>query len=204
MREDNKQQSAETDAQKQHQHDTFLIRVRNKFDVDPRRIKVIHKDKDKKDKKKDTLFHIVKNQPVQQGKKNAEKYELLPKEFLVIEPAEEERDFREFEHDVYIGLPFIADYEFSWEKKEKHGEEVIKKQVDRPMTSLRKDTRPDSEQQTEMGRAVIRIPGDQRAWKLEIRIPGNLAEIYHTENLNTENLAMHQGDPDDVTVSDNG
>jgi len=207
MREEKKRQSAETDVQEQHQTVTFPIWVRNKFDLDPRRIKVFHKDKYHKDKKKDTLSHIVKNQHIQKDEKNEERYDLLLDECLVIELGEEDGDFREFFKDVYIGLPFLSDYEFFWESVEENKKQLdtpIRKRVDRPITSIRKDTRPDSEKQTEKGRTVIKIPGDQRAWKLKIWRPGNLEEYHQPENLHTENLEMQSGDPDDVTVSDNG
>jgi hypothetical protein len=101
---------------------------------------------------------------------------------------------------VYIGLPFLADYEFFWEVRKGDKE----KKLARPITAIKRNTTSDPEQQTTNARTVIKIPGDQRAWRLIVSSPGNLNEHYHAKNLHTKYLQMDNGEPDDVTVGENG
>lgn len=219
MREEEKQRSRETVArEKLKDLQAFPIMVKNLFDEDPKYVKVFHKDKDNKEKAKHHLIHIVGknqqkqqegigNQQIQQECNNVEKYDLSHGDYLVIELGKEEVEFRKSKKDVYIGLPFLADYEFFWEV-ETGGE---KKQVARPISFLRRDTHTKKEEeeekkqkQTKKGRTVLKIPADQRAWRLKILRPGNLDRYYREEKIISEDLQMESGDHDDVTVGDNG
>jgi len=197
----------------------FEIKVVNKFNDDRRNIRVFHKKNDQIIEDK-VVYHRVQPKQQQQEQEDEERPQERSfflalddsKDFLIIELGEEEDNFKEFKEDVLIELPFIADYKFYWEywelelKEEGGKKEVVKKpvEVDRPVTSITRYTALQQQEPLEPGKTVIRIPGDQRAWKLEIMNPGNLQENYSAKSLSTNSLEMQGGGADNVTIGDNG
>jgi hypothetical protein len=195
-----------TDEQQQH-GSGFEIKVVNKFDEDKRNIRVFHKKNDQVIED-EVVYHKVQPRQQQQQQEDEARPHERPfflaledsRDFLIIELGEEEDNFKKFTKDVYIELPFIADYRFCW----KLGEGEGGKQVDRPITSITRYTALQEQDQTETGKTTIRIPGDQRAWKLEIMSPGNFPEHYSAISLNTNSLEMQGGGADNVSIGDNG
>ena len=190
----------------------FEIKLINKFDEDPRNILVRHKKKGKD--RKVTLFHLHSKdnqkkkqkgsnpgkQRCQQEPWDEETFFLKPEDSLLIVLKEEEVGFKKIKKDMYIELPFIADYTLFFEIKDNKK----RKKVSRPITYITRNTTPNSKIPTKEGKTVIRIPGDQRAWKLEIKSPRNMKEHCQLKNVLAKHLQPTNGESDDASVGDNG
>jgi hypothetical protein len=200
MREEQKKKPEATN--EQHQSGKFQIKVKNKFNREQRSIRIrpsyVSEDKaDVLDAKKKPHPHTQTSEIWPPRKK----YDLSTMDYLIIELIEGNGDFKE---NVYIELPYVADYEFFWELELSDGEEVVKKRVDRPITAIKRNTSSDPIKQTENAKTVIVTPPDQAAWKLKIQSPRNSKEHYQAKNLLTKHLEMENGEPDDVSVGENG
>jgi hypothetical protein len=167
----------------------FEIKVKNKFDEDKRALVVTHLERVKQKETSYTIGYIESPDQTPPEKLFA----LTPDDSLIIEIDQEYGDFNK---DIHIELPYVADYRLFWE--------VGGERVDRPISSIIRDTSSDKDGRLDEGRTIIIIPRDQRAWKLEIRSPRNLKEHYQTRNLIDKYLEMDNGYPDDASVGDNG
>jgi len=187
----------------------FPIKVINKFDEDKKDIRVWHNGKSY------ILRHLkcresqLKQKGFQAGEQRDQKkpyhartFKLAPDESLVIELAKEVGDFDEFTKDVFFELPFIADYKLSFEIRK--GDLIEPVPVDRPITYLTRNTMENQQIPTEEGKTILRIPGDQRAWRLEISSPKNWKEHIQTKNLLIEYCHNSGGTGDSASVGDNG
>jgi hypothetical protein len=176
----------------------FEITVINKFDQDKRNILVCHKSEGKVTC--DTIRYS-KGKKSKCGEKprrthfHKKKYSLGFEDSLVIELEKEKGDF---DWDVHVELPFVADHNLFWEVG---GEEKVR--VERPMINLFRDTTPKEDKKNDEARTVLVIPRDQNAWKLEIKSPRNLKEHYHPIHLLAGYFEMAGGTPDSVSVGDN-
>ena len=166
----------------------FPIKVTNKFDDDKRCIVVCHREREKQE---ETCYTICYTDPKQTPQEKL--FTLTPDDVLIIELDDETGDFT---RDVYIELPYVADFELFWK--------VGGKRVDRPITRIVRDTNPKRNKRLDDGRTIVVIPRDQRAWKLKIRCPKNVAEYYQTRDLLDGFLENQGGTPDNVSIGDNG
>lgn len=187
----------------------FPIKLINKFDDVKRNIRVWQKDK------KTTLYHVASNEKHKQkgfilsDQRDQRKewdeamFWLDPEDtedFLIVEFDEAVVDFSEITRDIYIELPFVADYTLFFEISDKGKI----KGVDRPITYITRNTAENQKIPTEKGKTVVRIPGDQIAWKLKISSPKNWKEHMQTKNLLIEYCHNSGGTGDSASVGDNG
>jgi hypothetical protein len=201
MMEGNSPKDKETKKQKP-QEGKFQIKVKNKFDspTEARSIRIRHSSEQafkvlppKKRKCTDPERYATEDWP-------KEEYELTRDEYLIIELDDEMGNFT---NDVYIELPYIADYELYWEVKKDDKE----KKLSRPITKIMRDTgepKKGKQKLLDKAKTVIVIPADQTAWKLEIKSPQNMQEHHIPKTLLNENLQQSNGTSDDVSVGDNG
>ncbi len=200
---DGKNQKTKTgDEEKQKKIPKFQIKVENKFDypTEVRSIRIRHSPAEgyvvlpaKKRKCDDPPMRSTEDWPKLE-------YELTPdpEDSLIIELDDEAGVFT---NDVYIELPFIADYELYWEIKKDDKEKMLA----RPITKIIRDTgKPKTGKPKRESKTVIVIPADQSAWKLKINSPQNMLEHLATKNLVIEYLEKSNGQPDSVSVGDNG
>jgi hypothetical protein len=186
----------------------FMIKVKNKFDEDKRNIRVCHMVNGKPESC-DTLYYLKgeEQQRQEQSPPLHEKiYFLGPRDSLVVEikmVIVDDEVYDQFKKDVYIEVPFVADYKLFWEIEQ--GKE--RRLVDRPIKHILRDTSPPrhgERKPVEDAKTIIVIPRDQNAFKLEIKSPRNLWEHYHPAYLLADYLNNTGGTPDNVSIGDNG
>ena len=184
-----------TETKEPRQTHKFEITVKNKFDEDKRNIRVCHNQGGYE--KCDTLYYSRGEDQQKYPHLHEKTYSLGPEDSLVIELG---REYTDFNWDVHVELPFVADYNLYWELG---GENDKKVQVERPIIGLFRDTTPKDCKKVDEARSVLVIPRDQGAWKLEIKSPRNLHEHYKPIHVLAESFEMSGGTPDSVTVGDN-
>ena len=185
MREDNMQQPNDMVVPSQEQQVQFIITVKNKFKRGDERSVRIRPSNFEGD---GYYANDWKEKP------DPHEYDLSTMDYLVIEP-----DDKIGKRDVYIELPYVADFEF-YQGSGEEKQPVCIKEIKRDTNPLKSENQKDIED----ARTVIVISPDQIAWKLKIWVPKDKNELYCPQNLLTKYLEMSNGTRDSVSVGSNG